>query len=285
MLDERISQADGTAVRVALWRAMHAEIDPPPHVLDDRIGLRLADPDVGWQRRPDMDPQATSRVRATVVARARFVEDLIVALAGLGAGQHVLLGAGLDTFAQRQPRIAVDLRVFEVDQPGPQAWKRRRLGELGYGPPAWLRLVPIDFETGQSWWEGLVAAGFDAERPAVVAANGLSMYLTCSANADLLRQAAALAPGSTLVMTFQLPLELVDTDERLSRQATERAARTAGTPFVSFFAPSELVALALDAGFRDARHVSAGDLATRYFAGRADGLRPSSAEHLLVATT
>ncbi|WP_261575444.1 class I SAM-dependent methyltransferase [Frankia gtarii] len=285
MTDEWTSQADATAVRVALWRAMHAEIDPPPHVLDDRIGLRLADPDVGWQHRPDMDPQATSRVRATVVARARFVEDLVVARAGLGVGQYVLLGAGLDTFAQRQPQIAADLRVFEVDQPGPQAWKRRRLGELGYGPPTWLRLVPIDFETGRSWWEGLVAAGFDAERPAVVAANGLSMYLTRSVNADLLRQAAALAPGSTLVMTFQLPLELVDADERPSRQATERAARTGGSPFVSFFAPSELVALALDAGFRDARHVSAGDLAARYFAGRADGLRPSSAEHLLVATT
>ena len=97
---------DSTAVRVALWRALHVQIDPPPHVLEDEIGLRLAAPDDGWRRRPDMDPHATSRSRASIVARARFIEDLVVERARQGVGQHVILGAGLDTFAQRRPEIA-----------------------------------------------------------------------------------------------------------------------------------------------------------------------------------
>lgn len=140
---------------------MHVQVDPPPHVLEDEIGLRLAAPDHGWRGRPDMDPHGTSHFRASIVARARFIEDLVVEQAGHGVGQYVILGAGLDTFAQRRPETASRLVVFEVDQAGPQAWKRQRLIELGFGIPEWLRLVPVDFEASGSWWEGLVTAGFD----------------------------------------------------------------------------------------------------------------------------
>src|SRR6266700_648063 len=214
MTDEQTGAPDGTAVRVALWRAMHVQIDSPPHVLEDEIGLRLSAPDDGWRRRPDMDPQATSGYRAGIVARARFIEDLVTEQSGHGVAQYVILGAGLDTFAQRRPEIAARLRVFEVDQPGPQAWKRQRLIELGFGIPEWLRLVPVDFETGNSWWERLKIAGFDAGQPAVVASTGVSMYLTKDAIAATLRQIAALAPGSTLAMSFLLPPELADPEVR-----------------------------------------------------------------------
>jgi methyltransferase (TIGR00027 family) len=285
MHDEQTPAAEGTAVRVALWRAMHVEVDPPPHVLEDAIGLRLASPDDGWRRRPDMDKNATSRSRASIVARARFIEDLVVEQAGRGVSQYVILGAGLDTFAQRRPEIASRLRVFEVDQPGPQAWKRQRLIDLGFGIPDWLQLVPVDFEAGGSWWERLAAAGFEASKPTIVASTGVAMYLTRDANAATLRQIAALAPGSTLAMTFMLPLDLIEAEERPSRQMTEKFARAAGTPFLSFFAPSEILALAREAGFGEAKHVSAASLTQRYFAGRTDGLRPSSSEELLVATT
>ncbi len=276
--------ADGTAVRVALWRALHVQVDPPPHVLEDEIGLKLAAPDENWRRRPDMDPRGTSRFRASIVARARFIEDLVVEQADHGVGQYVILGAGLDTFAQRRPEIASRMRVFEVDQPGPQAWKRQRLIELGFGVPEWLRLVPVDFEAGGSWWERLAAAGFDAGRPAVVVSTGVTLYLTRDAIAATLRQIAALAPGSTLAMTFILPLELAEPEERAGYRAAEQGARAAGTPFISFFAPSEVLALAREAGFREARHISRASLTERYFAGRTDGLRPGS-EVLLVATT
>jgi methyltransferase (TIGR00027 family) len=272
-------------VRVALWRAIHVQVDPPPHVLEDEIGLQLAAPDDGWRRRPDMDPQATCLFRASIVARARFVEDLVVEQSAHGVRQYVILGAGLDSFAQRRPEIASSLRVFEVDRPGPQAWKRQRLIELGFGIPEWLQLVPVDFEAGSSWLEGLAAAGFNAGQPAVVASTGVSMYLTKDATAATLRQIAALAPGSTLAMTFLLPLELADPEVRPGLQMSERGARAAGTPFISFYRPEEMLALARDAGFRSVQHVSSTILNQRYFAGRTDDLHTPRGEEMLVATT
>jgi methyltransferase (TIGR00027 family) len=228
----------------------------------------------------------TKPFRASIVARSRFIEDLVVEQAARGVGQYVILGAGLDTFAQRRADLASRLLVFEVDRPGPQAWKRRRLVDLGFGVPPFLRLVPVDFEAGDAWWERLVAAGFDAGRPAVVASAGVSMYLTRDAIAATLRQVAALAPGSTLAMTFLVPLELADPEVRPGLQRAAEGARASGTPFISFFTPSEMLALAREAGFRDVRHVSAADLARRYFAGRTDDLRPpNNSEELLVAVT
>lgn len=284
MTEEKIVPPDSMAVRVALWRAMHVQVDPPPHVFDDEVGLRLAAPDDAWRRRPDMDPLFTSRFRAAIVARARFIEDLIADQADRGVGQYVLLGAGLDTFAQRRPEIASHLQIFEVDRPGPQAWKRQRLIELGFDVPEWLRLVPVDFEAA-SWWDELAAAGFDAGQLAVVVSTGVTMYLTKKANASTLRQIASFAPGSTLAMTFLLPLELLDEQDRPGLQMAENGARASGTPFLSFFAPPDMLALARDAGFRDARHVPLSNLAERYFADRTDGFRPSTGNDLLVATT
>ena len=272
---------DNTAVRVALWRALHVEVDARPHVLEDMIGLQLVAPEAGWRARPDMHVERTARARATIVGRARFIEELVVES---GVAQYVLLGAGLDSFAQRRPAGAA-VRVFEVDQAGTQAWKRRRLAELGLATPEWLRFVAVDFEAGASWLERLVAEGFDAGVPALVASVGVSMYITKEATRATRRQAATLAPGSRLVMTFQLPAELIEAEERPGREMTERGARAAGTPFISYFTPAELVALAREAGFEEVRHVSAAELTERYFAGRSDGLRPSSADELVVATT
>jgi len=286
MRDKQAVAPDNTAVRVALWRALHVEVDPPPHILEDEVGLRLAAPDEGWRGRGDMDPQGTSLFRASIVARARFIEDLVAEQIGRGVGQYVILGAGLDTFAQRRPEIASRLKVFEVDRPGPQEWKRQRLIDLSFGIPEWLRLVPVDFEAGEAWWQLLAGAGFDAGRPAVVASTGVSMYITKEAVAATLRQVAALPPGSTFAMTFLVPIELAAPEVRPGLQMAERGARASGTPFISFFTPDEMLAMAREAGFRDARHVSARDLIERYFAGRTDGFRPpESGEELLVAST
>ncbi|AXL50104.1 methyltransferase [Paraburkholderia caffeinilytica] len=286
MTDKQDIAPDSTAARVALWRALHVQSDPPPHVLEDEIGLTLLAPDAGWRSRGDMDPQFTRPFRASIVARARFIEDLVVEQAGRGLDQYVILGAGLDSFAQRRPEIASHLKVFEVDQPGPQAWKRQRLIELGFGVPDWLRLVPVDFEAGGSWRDALVSAGFDDSKPAIVVSTGVSMYLTREANAATLREVAALAPGSMLAMTFLLPLEMADPEVRPGLEMAEKGARASGTPFLSFFTPPDILALAREAGFREARHVSAADLTERYFKGRTDDLRPpNNAEELLVANT
>jgi methyltransferase (TIGR00027 family) len=285
MHDDKPAAADSTAVRVALWRAMHVQVDAPPYVLEDEIGLRIAAPDEGWRQRPDMDRQGTRGYRAGVVGRARFIEDLVSEQAARGIAQYVLLGAGLDTFAQRRPEVASRLRIFEVDQPGPSAWKRQRLIDLGFGVPQWLRLVSVDFEAGQSGWEQLTAAGFAAHQPAVVASTGVSMYLTHEANLATLRHIATLAGGATLAMTFLLPLDLIDPAERPQHEALHKRARASGTPFLCFYRPAEMLALAREAGFTRTEHISTGDLTDRYFRGRTDGLRPTTGESFLVAST
>lgn len=283
---ETVVEPESTAVRVALWRAIHVQVDAPPHVLEDEIGLRLVAPDEDWRSRGDMHPEGTALFRASIVARARFVEDLVLEQSRAGVKQYVILGAGLDTFAQRRPEIASGLKIFEVDQPGPQAWKRQRLIELGFGIPDWLRFVPVNFEKDEAWWQKLPEAGFDTTQPAVVASLGVSMYLTKEAVATTLRQVAGLAPGSTLAMTFLLPLDLADPEVRPGLQMAEKGARASGTPFISFFTPDEMLTMAREAGFRDVRHVSAAMLTERYFANRTDGFRPpKNGEELLVATS
>lgn len=220
------------------------------------------------------------------MGRARFIEDLVAEKSASGVEQYVILGAGLDTFAQRKPEVASRLRIFEVDRPGHQAWKRQRLVDLGYGVPEWLRFVPVDFEAGESWWERLPAAGFDVERPAVVTSIGVSMYLTKDAIAAMMRQVAGLAPGSVFAMTFLLPLELADADVLPGLEAAANGARASGTPFISFFKPPEVMTLARESGFIEASHVSAAQITELYFANRFDGLRPpNNAEELLIATT
>jgi methyltransferase (TIGR00027 family) len=279
-----MTEPDSTAVRTALWRALHVLVDPPPHVFEDEFGLRLVAPGPEWRDRPDMG-EWTGPFRAGMVARARFVEDVVAERAAHGVAQYVLLGAGLDTFAQRRPDVASAMHIYEIDQPGPQAWKREQLAAIGAPPPAWLHFVPVDFESGASWWDELQQAGFNSARPAIVASTGVSMYLTNDATMTTLRHVALLPAGSTLAMTFLLPTELVDASDRAAYVAAQEGAQRSGTPFISFYTPDEMVALALDAGFASAEHVSSNDLAARYFADRSDGLRPSTGEDFVVATS
>jgi methyltransferase (TIGR00027 family) len=284
-MSNEVPAPDSTAVRVALWRALHAQIDPPPCIFEDDVGLRLVAPEEGWRLRGDMDSAFTRPFRASILARARFIEDLVLEQVARGVGQYVILGAGLDTFVQRRPQIGSKLKVFEIDRPGPQAWKQQRLIELGFGIPDWLRFLPMDFEADDAWERRLPSFGCDLRKPAVVASAGVSIYLSKDAVASTLRQVAALAPGSTLVMTFAPPIELADPAIRPGLELAAKGARAGGTPFVSFFTPTEILALGRRAGFKDVRHVSTANLRQRYFAGRKDGLYPpDGGEEILVAT-
>jgi len=258
------------------------QVDAKPHILEDEIGLKLASPPEGWQQRPDM--KFTKRLRASIVARARFIEDLIIGQSRQGVSQYVILGAGLDTFAQRRPDVASGLRVYEIDQPDTLAWKRQRLTDLGFGIPGYLHFVPVDFEAS-SWWEALLQAGFDAGKPAVVACTGVTLYLTREAITTTLSRIATLAPGSTLAMTFYLPMALLDEEDKPMQEMAEKGARAAGTPFVSFFTPDEILALAREAGFKEARTIATKEMEQLYFADRTDYLVPASGEVFLLATT
>ena len=177
----------------------------------------------------------TRPFRASIVARARFIEDLVAEQAARGVGQYVILGAGLDTFAQRRPELASRMLVFEIDRPGPQAWKRQRLVELGLGVPPFLRFVPVDFEAGDAGGSGWRRRASTSGQPAVVASTGVSMYLTKDAIVATLRQVAALAPGSTLAMSFLLPIELADPEVRPGIERAVEGARANGTPFHQLF--------------------------------------------------
>lgn len=280
--DKQIIAPEHTAVRVALWRALHVQIDPKPHILTDEIGEKLV-AEENWKSRQDMNPDFSKGMRASIVGRARFFEDIVEEETKKGVTQYVILGAGLDTFAQRRNDLAGKLHIFEVDQPGPQAWKQKRLKEIGLPVPDSLHFVPVDFEAGQSWWKELLASSFDLTKPAIVVSTGVSMYLTKEANKATLEKLAKLAPGSTFAMTFMLALELLSPEERATMEFVMKRTKEAGTPFLSLFSPPEILSLAKEAGFKKAEYVSGEDIYQRYFANRSDGLSAGNAEAFLVA--
>lgn len=257
---ENQPQPDNTAVRTALWRALHVQIDEAPYVLEDQVGLQLIAPDEGWQERPDM--KYTKRLRASIIARSRFIEDLIITEYEKGTRQYVILGAGLDTFAQRKQNITPELQIFEIDQPETLQWKQNRLIETGFGLPENLHFVPVDFEAS-SWWNELLKAGFDINQPTVFACTGVTLYLSKEAITSTLQQISTLAPGSKLAMSFYLPIDLLEEEDQPMQEIAEKGAREAGTPFVSFFSPLEVLHLAQESGFDPVEIISTDNVRDR----------------------
>ena len=274
-------EPDNTVVRTALWRALHIVADAKPHILEDEIGLQLINPPDDWQQRSDM--KFTKRLRASVVARSRFIEDLIVEQSKQGISQYVVLGAGLDTFAQRRQDIASKLQIYEIDQTNTLKWKQHRLIELGFGVPEFLHFVPVDFEIS-SWWVQLLKSGFNTRKPSVISCTGVSLYLTKDAITSTLNYISTLAPGSKLAMSFYLPLDLLNDEDKPLQELAEKGARESGTPMLSFFTPEEIVALADKAGFKKVKTISTKDMEKYYFKNRSDNLLPASGEIFLLAS-
>lgn len=292
---------DPTAVLVAVWRAMHLRLDPPPHVFRDDLGLRMADCTEGrstlgiaasvpprdgtpWTDAPLLSGPLAAPFRPLMVGRARCNEELLARLVDTdGLDQYVILGAGLDSFALREVDRLRRLTVYEIDRPGPQAWKQRRLAELGVAVPPGLRFVPVDFEGGEAWTTCLTEAGFDRNRPAFLSAVGLTQYIDEEATRAIFGEAAALAPGTALFCGFIVPEDLVDPAERDCTARIKEVVAGRGCPFVSEYSPEHIAGLAQRAGLDDVRLFSPGELTARYFAGRPDGLRIPSVEHFLFA--
>lgn len=280
-----MKEPDHTAVRVSLWRALHLIVDEKPYIFHDNIGLKLISPNDDWQKRPDMDVANTSAFRASIVARSRFVDDLVVEQCEKGVDQYVILGAGLDTFAQRHQELCPQLTIYEIDQVDTQLWKKRRLEETGYPIPDCLKFVSVNFEEKQGWLDQLKKKGFDDTKPAVVVSTGVTQYLTIDAIMDTLKMFSKLAEGSKLALTFLLPFEKIKKqDERKEVDEAEKGAKAGGTPFISFFTPSEMLALAREAGLKDVIHLSSIDLKEKYFRERTDQLMLQSGEDFIVAT-
>jgi methyltransferase (TIGR00027 family) len=275
-------QPDNTALRTALWRALHVLTDDKPYIIEDKIGYELIKPEKDWQERPDM--KYTKRLRASIVARARFVDDIAKEQIEKGVKQYVLLGAGLDSFAQRNTEISSQVDIYEIDQPDTLAWKEEKLIENGYKIHNNLHFVPVDFETS-SWWTELLNKGFDISQTAFVSCTGVTLYLTKETITDTLKKMASLVSGSTIAIAFYLPLEQLDEEDKPLLEMAIKGAAASGTPFVSFFSVEEIVKLADEIGLKDIQTVSTKDMKERYFKDRSDNLVPASGEFFLVART
>jgi len=275
-------QPDNTALRTALWRALHVLTDEKPYIIEDKVGYDLIKPEEGWQERPDM--KFTKSLRASIVARARFVEDLAKEQIAKGVKQYVLLGAGLDSFAQRNTAISSQVDIYEIDQPDTLAWKEEKLIENGYKITDNLHFVPVNFETSP-WWTELLNKGFDTKQTTFVSCTGVTLYLTKEAITDTLKKMTSLASGSTIAISFYLPVELLDGEDKNLMEISIKGATASGTPFVSFFSVEEITKLANEIGLKEIQTISTKDMTEKYFKNRADNLIPASGEFFLVAKT
>jgi methyltransferase (TIGR00027 family) len=202
------------------------------------------------------------------------------ALAG-GVRQYVILGAGLDSFAYRRGDLLDRLRVFEVDHPASQAWKRRRLDELGVSPPPSLVFAAVDFEH-QTLRAGLEAAGFDFRAPAVFSWIGVTMYLTLEAIEATLATVAACPAGSRIVLTYNRPGSALSGMGLETQTVLARIAGEMGEPIVSLFEPEEIDRLLRGLGFDQVDDFGPDEAVRTYFAGRND-VRFGGAQRLVVA--
>ncbi len=273
-------QPDNTALRTALWRALHVLTDDKPYIIEDKIGFDLIKPEQGWQERPDM--KFTKSLRASIVARARFIEDIAKEQIAKGVKQYVLLGAGLDSFAQRNTAISSQIDIYEIDQPDTLNWKQEKLIENGYKIPNNLHFVPVNFETS-SWSEELTNNGFDIKQTTFVSCTGVTLYLTKEAITDTLKKLTSLASGSTIAISFYLPIEQLEGEDKNLMEMSIKGAAASGTPFVSFFTFEEISKLAERIGMKEIQTVSTKDMTDRYFKNRADNLFPANGEFFLVA--
>jgi methyltransferase (TIGR00027 family) len=216
-----------------------------------------------------------------VCIRARLTEDVVESEAAQGAGQYVILGAGLDSFAYRRPDLGDRLRVFEVDHPASQEWKRNRLQEIGVTPPHNLVYCAVDFES-ESLVDRLTGSGFDWEQRTTFAWIGVTMYLTLDAIRATLDAIRASARGSAISLTYNQPLETLDDFSRRVTSKLASAIGDMGERFVSFFTPSEAAELMHDAGYVDVQDFGGPEAYRRYFGDRAD-IKVAAAQRLIVA--
>lgn len=262
-----------TAQRVAMSRAAHQIFDHP-RVLEDPLALRIIGPQSAQAVRSGAQQYSARRaryLRAFLVARSRLAEDALADALGRGVRQYVVLGAGLDTFAYRSPHAASILRVFEVDHPQTQSWKRRQLAAAEIDIPPSLTFVPVDFET-QTLADELRRAGLRAEEPSFCSWLGVSMYLTREAVLNTLRTIASLPAGSGIVFDYAVSPGTLTFVRRLAARALMSRVAAAGEPWKSFFEPGELAGALRTLGFRHTQDFGPGELNVRFFNDRTDGL-------------
>ena len=236
-----------TALVTAYLRAAHQIIDLGPCILDDPVALTILGPGADEQIRAAKDKFMSCKakaLRAHVVLRSRYAEDRLESSIERGIRQYVLIGAGFDTFALRQPNWATRLRIIEVDHPNTQRQKRLRISNAGMHVPGNVDFVSINFEQ-ESLEDGLTRVGVHTDKPTFFSWLGVTMYLTEAAIDSTLRYMAAFPGGSEAVISFLQPPAV---RSMASHELAERVSET-GEPFISYFTCERIKEKLMTAGF------------------------------------
>jgi len=280
-----------------MLRAAHLLLDDEPKILKDdfaqgfsgaeseaelRTALETMRAEFARRAGPELAHLLLRHLRASVTMRSRYTEDELSKALARGVRQYVILGAGLDSFAYRRRDLAEVVRVFEVDHPATQQWKRTRLRELQIALPPNLSFIPINFEQ-QTLAEALQAGGYHLEEPAFFSWLGVTGYLTEDAIFKTLREVAAAAPGSEIVFGYGVREALLDEESQRMRAVLKERVAASGEPTLSLFEPASLAARVQALGFAQVWDFGTEAANTHYFAGRADGLRVAPLTRLMKA--
>jgi methyltransferase (TIGR00027 family) len=276
----RAGQPSQTARGAAAYRAIH-QTHEGGVIFRDPFAVKILDEDTRAALDQIVADPSRRPMRLFIVARSRFSEDALAASVARGVRQVVVLGAGLDTFSLRNPFVDEGVRVFEVDHPSTQAWKRERLEQAGIALPASLTFAPVDFER-QHLADGLGDAGFDRNSPAFFQWLGVVPYLTPEAISATLDYIASV-PASAVVFDYTEPFENHTPERRASLMATAERAAARGEPWLSFFNPGDLSALLRDKGFAGIEDLGFAEMVSRFSPTLAEGLQPGPGGHVVRA--
>jgi methyltransferase (TIGR00027 family) len=272
-----------TALRVAQLRAVHQLLDSPL-VFEDPLALKILGKAGEDSLRKDLGRYNASiykGLRTSVVVRSRLVEDELARSYQEGLRQYVILGAGLDTFAYRNG-AQEGIRIFEVDLPTTQQWKRDCLYSAGIDIPATLTFVSTDFET-LPLKQALERAGFKPDRPAFFSWLGVTMYLETESVQQTLQYISSLAPGSAVVFDYGVVPDLLSPRERKAIDLLSNKAADHGEPWKTFFNPASLDGLLRSLHFTHVEDFGPELLNDRFLSGRKDGLHKSGVTRLIFA--
>jgi methyltransferase (TIGR00027 family) len=276
-------QPSGTAQLVAIRRAAHQILDRPK-VFDDPLALRIIGQESALAlhtgQHQSEDPQVSLHLRAFYVARSRYAEDELALAVGRGVRQYIILGAGLDTFAYRNPYSERAMRVFEIDHPATQAWKRARLQEAGIPLPVDLTFAPVDFDE-QGLADALLDAGYDPTLSAFFSWLGVTPYLTTEGVMRTLRFIASAAKGSGAVFDYMILASLLPTDQLFIFDALVKRVDWVREPWQTFFDPVELVKKLWAMGFGHVEDNGSAEINAKYFKDRTDELRVGGLAHII----
>jgi methyltransferase (TIGR00027 family) len=269
-----------TALSAAVHRAAHQVLEQG-RIFTDPLALRILGPDADSLVRDAADDPAARTLRLFIAVRTRFAEDALTAAVAQGVRQIVVLGAGLDTYAYRSP-FRERLRMFEVDHPATQAWKRERLAKAAIAAPEALTYAPVDFER-QTLADGLADAGFDPAAPTFFTWLGVVPYLTESAVYSTLAFVAGLRARAHVVFDYANPSTAGDDAHEAHEKLAARVA-SLGEAFVTLFESTDLHARLKTIGFHEIEDLSPREIVARYFPQRPER-PPRRGAHVVRATS